>query len=247
MSNMDLRRKVSYKPRQHRVPRRSTRHATKRSHDEFLKLDSDVRDSAWEMDTVEGKKTDAKCLLTLYHRPTSLQLALLIKDKTQPSVLGGLCLIKDALGSAEAFEQIFSLLLTDNGTEFSDEDSIADLLGERDGVVKLYYCDPRRADQKGGCERNHSEIRKLLPKGQGISFDLLTQKDSAHLMSEVNSEPRGKLCWQSPIEAFINAFGCDGKNLLDALGIEKIDPQELNLTKHCLDIARKQRGDVPLS
>ena len=42
-------------------------------------LDEGVRDSAWEMDTVEGCEADAACLLTLFHRPTGFQLALLLE------------------------------------------------------------------------------------------------------------------------------------------------------------------------
>ncbi len=47
-------------------------------------------------------------------------------------------------------------------------------LGEREGETRLYYCDSRRADQKGDCGRNHSEIRKMPPKGPGgVSFDTI--------------------------------------------------------------------------
>ena len=38
---------------------------------------------------------------------------------------------------------------TDNGAEFSDEAAIAALLGEGPGETRLFYCDPRRSDQKG--------------------------------------------------------------------------------------------------
>ena len=55
--------------------------------------------------------------------------------------------------------------------EFSDARAIAALLGEGPGETRLFYCDPRRSDQKGACERNHVEIRKLLPKGSGLRFD----------------------------------------------------------------------------
>lgn len=246
MSNMDLRRKVSYRPRHHQAPRRSTKHSGRRSHDEFLRLPSDVRDSAWEMDTVEGGRQDVRCLLTLYHRPTSFQLALPIKDRSVPAVLHGLGLLQEALGSAEAMRRVFSLVLTDNGSEFSDEEALAGALGERDGETRLFYCDPRRADQKGGCERNHSEIRKLLPKGKGIKFDLLTRQDAALLMSEVNSEPRGKLAWLSPRDMFLRAFGGDAQRLLDALGIERIAAEDLDLTLSRLEKARLGRGEAPL-
>ncbi|MGN8855116.1 hypothetical protein ACTNBB_09165, partial [Collinsella sp. HCP28S3_B9] len=50
---------------------------------------------------------------------------------------------------------VFRAVLTDNGAEFSDEAAIAALLGEGPGETRLFYCDPRRSDQKGACERNH--------------------------------------------------------------------------------------------
>lgn len=50
-----------------------------------------------------------------------------------------------------------------------------------------YYCGPARTDQKGGCEKNHEEIRKLLPKGRGIRLDRLTRTDAALVMSQVSS------------------------------------------------------------
>lgn len=60
------------------------------------------------------------------------------------------------------------------------------------GETRLFYCDPRQSQQKGACEKNHVEIRKLLPKGAGVRFDRLTAADCALLMSQVNSEPRGR-------------------------------------------------------
>lgn len=61
MSNMDLRRKVGYRPRHHAGGRaRATRHSPERSHEAFLGLPGDVRDSAWEMDTVEGGSADTR-------------------------------------------------------------------------------------------------------------------------------------------------------------------------------------------
>lgn len=246
MSNMDLRRKVSYKPRRHSLPRRPARHSPRRSHDEFLRLPADVRESAWETGAVEGRKADTQCLLTLYHRPSGLQLAPPIKDQTSPSVLHGLGLVRDALGFEEAVRRVLSLVLTDNGGEFADEEALAHALGERDGECRLYYCDPRRADQKGGCERNHSEIRKLLPKGKGIKFDLLTRRDASLLMSEVNSEPRGKLAWLCPCDLFAQAFGEDAEHLLEAFGIERTAPADLDLTPRCLERERARRGEAPL-
>ena len=108
--------------------------------------------------------------------------------------------------------------------------------GELPGKARLYYCDPMQSQQKGACERNHIEVRKLLPKGRGVRFDLLTRADCALLMSQVNSEPRGSLAWMSPVAALRAAFG-----------IEELGTDELDLTPGCIERARRERGEAPLS
>lgn len=191
MTNMELRRKVGYRPRRRKVPRRPTRHSAGRSHAAFLALPEGERASAWEMDTVEGREGDSARLLTLLHRPSRFQLALPMAARTCGETKRCLGLVSDALGGRDGMRRVLGLVLTDNGSEFADEGGIAALLGEREGETRLSCCDPMRSDQKGACERNHVEIRKLLPKGRGISFDRPTPEDCALVMSQVNSEPRG--------------------------------------------------------
>ncbi|WP_417575424.1 IS30 family transposase [Paratractidigestivibacter sp.] len=246
MTNLDLRRKVGYKPRKRGAPKRPAPHSSRRSHDEFMRLPEDVRASAWEMDTVEGCAADSARLLTLYHRPTSFQLAVPVADGTCASALAGIGLVRDALGE-EGVRRVFRLVATDNGSEFADEAAIAGLLGEREGETRLFYCDPMRADQKGGCEKNHEEIRKLLPKGQGIRFDRLTRADAALVMSQVNSEPRGKLGFRAPAEMLLAVLGDDGRALLDAFGVELLERDGLDLTPRCVERARAGRGEAPLA
>ena len=57
------------------------------------------------------------------------------------------------------------------------------MLGERAGKTRLFCCDPMRSDQKGACEKNHVETRRLLSKGRGISLDRLAPEDCALVMS----------------------------------------------------------------
>lgn len=190
MTNMELRRKVGYRPRSRRAPKRATSHSARRSHASFLALGEDACAAAWEMDTVEGSRGDSARLLTLLHRPSRFQLALPLPDGTCASVLAALSSLRGVLGEDGA-RRAFGAVLTDNGSEFADEGAVAALLGERDGETRLFYCDPRQSQQKGACEKNHVEIRKLLPKGAGARFDRLTAADCALLMSQVNSEPRG--------------------------------------------------------
>ena len=222
LENIRLRRKVAYRPGNHAGGgrRRSAGHSREGSHDGFLKLPEGVRDSAWGTGTVEGTSEDTLCLPTPYHRPSGFQLAIPVASQAVDPVLAGLGLVRDALGGEGAMRRVFGCVLTDNGTEFSDEGALAKMFGEAPDEVKLYYCDPNHAEQKGGCERNHSEIRKLLPKGVGIRFDRLARADCALVMSQVNSEPRGKLAWMAPSRVLRAAFGDDAARLLDALGIE---------------------------
>ena len=246
MTNMELRRKVGYRPRKRAAGRAATRHSARRSHAAFLALGEDACAAAWEMDTVEGAREDSACLLTLLHRPSRLQLALPLEEKTAGRVADALEGVRAILG-ADGMGRVFRAVLTDNGAEFSDEGAIAALIGEGPGETRLFYCDPGRSDQKGACERNHVEIRKLLPKGAGIRFDRLAPADLALAMSHVNSEPRGALGFATPARAFRAMLGEDAAALLDAYGVGDVPLGDLDLTPGLIERARAERGDAPLA
>ena len=236
--NMDLRRKVGHGPRRRAGGGAgTTRHSAERSHEAFLGLPGDARDGARGTGTVEGGGADARCLPAPYHRPASLRLAVPMESQSRRSVLGGLAPVTAALGSPGGARAVLGAVPADNGGELSGEAALAAAIGERPGEVRPCYCDPHRPDQRGGCERNHSELRKILPKG-GRPFDGLTRADCALVTGEVNSEPRGKLAWLTPREAFPSAFGSRGEALLDALGVEAIAADGPDLTPRCLERAR---------
>ena len=246
MTNMELRRKVGYRPRKSAAGRAATRHSARRSYAAFLALGEDACAAAWEMDTVEGARGDSARLLTLLHRPSRFQLALPLEEKTAGCVADALGDIREVLG-ADGMGRVFRAVLTDNGAEFSDEAAIAALLGEGPGETRLFYCDPGRSDQKGACERNHVEIRKLLPKGAGLRFDRLSPADMALAMSHVNSEPRGALGFATPARAFRAMLGEDAAALLDAYGVWDVPLGDLDLTPGLIERARAERGDAPLA
>ena len=219
MCDLDLRRKCGYKPRSRSEPPRPTAHGGARSFAAFMGLPEEGRAAACEMDTVTGLKSDRRCLLTLYSRPFRFQLALLMPGKTAAATESALDMLERA--APKAFRRLFSLLLTDNGAEFADCAGIErSALDPAAGRCSVYYCDVRQSQQKGGCERNHVELRKLLPKGRGISFDRLTGRDCAVLMSQLNSEPRPSLGGMCAIDMLLAALGADGRELLDALGVD---------------------------
>ena len=79
------------------------------------------------------------------------------------------------------------VLLTDRGSEFSDPLAIErSCLEPGKRRCRVFYCDPLAPGQKGACERNHVEIRKLLPKGAGIRFDRLAPADLALAIVSAN-------------------------------------------------------------
>lgn len=245
MSNTGMRRKVGYKPRKRTGPRREPKDAS-RAWEAFLALPEGLRAGRWETGTVLGSAGDSRRLLTLLHRPTRLQLALLLPDGGCASVLGALSSLAGALG-AERCRRLFPLVLTDNGPEFSDAAALAAALGERPGERRLFFCQPMRSDQKGACERNHVELRKVLPKGLGLRFDDPGPPDCRELMSHVNSEPRPSLAGLTPLFMFRAALGGDAGALLDAVGVEEVPYSELDLTPGLLDACRARRGEPPLA
>lgn len=246
MSNAELRRKVGYKPRKEPAKTKPTSHGPERSYKAFSALPEEERAQAAEMDTVIGLSKDSRCVLTLYLRPCKVQICLLLCEKTSSAVAAALDMLERAIGKP-LFQRLLGLVLTDNGCEFSDTEALERSAFHGTARTKVYYCDTRQSQQKGGCERNHVELRKLLPKGRGISFDDLEARDVAVTMSQLNSEPRPSLMGLSPIAMLKAADPEAAAALADALGIEEVPYEELNLTIDAINQDRKERGLLPLA
>ena len=245
MSNIDLRRKVGYKPRTEHTTT-PTPHGPTRSYKAFCDLPKDRQATAAEMDCVIGRKRDTQCLLTIYHRPSKFQLAMPLKEKTSSEVSSALDALERICGK-EVFVRLFGVLLTDNGSEFSCFETLErSVFPGKTSRTNVYYCDVRQSQQKAGCERNHVELRKLLPKRRGISFDDLDGQDCAELMSQLNSEPRASLMGLSPIAVLKHALPHEAEVLCDALSIREVPYEELDLTIGALNAERAMRGLPPL-
>ena len=76
-----------------------------------------------------------------------------IDNKEASSVNSCFKLLKELLGY-EKFHELFPIILTDNGVEFSKPDEI-ELNGNHVFKTKLFYCDPGHSEQKGKIENNH--------------------------------------------------------------------------------------------
>jgi len=246
MANIALERKVGFAPRKkHKGEKAITPHGEERSYDAFCALDDDEKQGAAEMDTVVGRKGDRQCILTLYPRPSHFQLYLLMAEKTSDATVKAFDALERAIG-IDLSRMLFGLLICDNGVEFADTERLERSVtcpGEK--RCRVFYCDPRQAQQRPGCEKNHSELRQLLPK-KSVSFDALDKRDISIVCSHVNSTPRASLCGMSPIRMLKAAYGEKIDALLDAYGIEEVSRDELTLKPKLLNDKRKLRGKEEL-
>ena len=151
-------------------------------------------------------------------------LAFLREHNDAQSVIDIFNRLQSILG-IDKFKELFILILTDNGSEFSNplEIEFDSETGEK--RTQIFYCHPSSPYQKGSCEVNHELLRRILPKG--TSFDDLTQKNINLMMSHINSYKRKKLNNVSPYTVFSNLYGENTTKLLD---IQEIDPNKVNLS-----------------
>ena len=152
----------------------------------------------------------------------SLMLMFLLEEQTQKEVTRIFDHLTELLG-IELFQKLFEVILTDNGHEFQDRQSLE--YSKNDEVrTRIYYCDPNRSDQKGALEKNHEYIRYVLPKG--TSFEKMTDKTTLLLLNHINSEKRDSLNGHSPYE--VSRLLLDNR-LHKALGLAEIPADEVTL------------------
>ena len=253
--NGDLPRKCKLAPRkskgvEHKVDTRCRIGRTMTDYHAFIAANPGL--PVTEMDTVEGTK-GGKVLLTPLFMPYSFMLAFLLDAKTSANVTAAFRLVRDRLvgrfGKDEGLSvmsEMFSVILTDNGTEFSNPSAIeSDCDGNR--IAPVFYCDPGAAYQKAHAERNHEGIRLILPKGNHYllptSFDGLAQTDVDKVMSHVNSYVRPVLEDKTPYDLFTRKFGPE---VADLFNIRKIPANEIVLKPKLLGLEQKVRPWVSI-
>ena len=220
--NLELPKKVKYKPRRKPVDRSVPfrPNLAGRTYADFEALADEVRMSAVEMDCVVGGRGSTKAILTLLFRRSSFQIMVVMPAHTAGCVRGALDHIEMLCGK-EAFARCFGTILTDRGPEFLDFQALEESVGGGKRC-SVYYCDPLRSGQKGRCEKNHVELRKIVPKGADI--DLLTNYEMAEICSHVNSYTRPYLGGLAPIDIAERMLPAE---LLEGLAIRKVPPDDV--------------------
>ena len=175
-----------------------------------------------EIDSVDGR-VGGKVMLTVHFLDAQLMLIFLRDANTAKSVSDIFNALYQNLGR-ELYIELFPVILTDNGSEFTDPAAL-ELGGGEDSPCHVFYCDPASPNQKGSIENNHEQIRKVLPKG--TSFDDLDQADMQLLSNNINSLLRRKLNGRSSYEVF--SF-LHGEDTLRLLGVSPVSPEDVLLT-----------------
>ena len=160
---------------------------------------------------------------------TSFMLAFLREANTARSVMKIWDTLFQALGR-ETFEKLVPVILTDNGSEFSNPKGIEFGPDEHSRRrTYLFYCDPGSPYQKGSIEVNHELIRRIIPKGK--SLDEFTQEDIFLMMDHINSYKRKKLNNRSPYEVFSFYYG---EETLQRLGCRPVAAENIILKPRLL-------------
>ena len=231
VKNIDLPRKVRLRNRTkpttiYKIDKKCLEN---RTYEDYIKYVKDHPDTPIvEMDSVEGKK-GGKVLLTIHFVNCSFMLAFIREHNDAQSVIDIFNQLQAILG-IDKFKELFVIILTDNGSEFSNPTEIEFDLTTGEKRTQIFYCHPSSPFEKGSCEVNHELLRRILPKG--TSFDSLTQNDINLIMSHINSYKRKKLNNVSPYKMFSTIYG---KDTIDKLGIQEIEPNSVSLSKNILN------------
>lgn len=143
----------------------------------------------WEGDTIVGRKGTGS-LLTHVERKTGYTFidylaqmnAVAVKEKT-----------------TKRFEGIprhqRQTITYDNGVEFSEYEMI-----ERETKADVYFAYPYHSWERGTNENTNGLIRQFFPKK--TSFSNIAKRDTKQVERLLNTRPRKRLAYQTPVEVF---------------------------------------------
>ncbi len=126
-----------------------------------------------QMDSVIGE-VGGKVLLTVLF-PCGMLLARLRDTNNSQSVIDYIDSFERNFG-LDMFQKLFPVILTDNGSEFSNPMAIEFSPVTKERRTWVFYCEPNAARQKGNIENNHTNLRRILPRK--TSFNALTKMTS---------------------------------------------------------------------
>lgn len=199
---------------------------TGRTYADFEALPLADRARVVQCDSVEGYERCAHDILSMHIVARSFQIYLRKPHASAKDTVACLDHMERLMGSAGAFEAVFGILLADRGVEFDDWEGLERSCLERGARrCRVFYCDAMKSNQKSACERNHEQLRRILPKGRS-DFDALSPYDVAVCCSHVNSYPLAGRAGRCPFELLGDLLP---GGVMDELGLARVAPDEVVL------------------
>ena len=229
INNFSLRRQVSMRKRKKLKKRKEPVNYEGRRYKDYLEF---VKENptipTTQMDTVYNHQ-DGPYIQTFIFQNTGLMIGFLHTEKTSESMASTLDNLQETLKND--YQKLFSLLLTDRGSEFEKYELFE--VNTETGEIRsnIFYCDPQTPSQKPHVENNHNYVRDIIPNGKTLKN--LTQKDLNLMFSHINSTPRKVLNGKTPYEAFEFLYG---NEILEKLNIRKIAKDMVTLQPYLLKI-----------
>ena len=220
---VDLPRVVKFKPRAKHAPEYVPRGIRQdRAYSDYLAYIQENPDiNVTEMDTVIGR-IGGKVIMTFQITKADFMFGLLLENKTAGEAAEKIITLKQKLKDCGfSFGDIFPVLLTDNGGEFSCVSAFEDnVSGEKE--TSVFFCDPNAPYQKPHVENNHTLFRSIVPGG--TSFDNFTQETVNMIFSHINGVLRKSFNGKSAYEMFCFTYS---EALAQALGISFVEPRKV--------------------
>jgi IS30 family transposase len=149
----------------------------------------------WEGDSVESGD-HAPGVNTLLERLSGVYLVTKVKDKT---ALATIAAIESRIASLP--EEAKKTLTVDNGPENSDWITLEAVTG-----LSCFFAHPYRSCERGANENANGLLRDYYPKK--TDFRLVPDEELAAVEYALNSRPRKRHGWRTPLEIWSGAFQC---------------------------------------
>mgnify|MGYP000441070485 CR=1 FL=1 len=153
-----------------------------------------LRIGDWETDTVESCKGKAG-VNTLLERKSGLYFVTKLTDSTSFAT-------KQAIMSRLSYLPIYTLTL-DNGSENACWREL-----EKELSIKTYFCHPYCSGERGGNENTNGLLRDYFPKK--TDFSTIPKIDLSRAEYLINTRPRKRLNWRTPLEVFNASVALEG-------------------------------------
>ena len=144
----------------------------------------------WEGDTLIGK-SHKHAIVSLVERKSGYAVLAKVENKTADLV--STAIIKRLMPISERVQT----LTYDNGKEFANHASIDKALGST-----TYFADPYSSWQRGSNENLNGLIRQYIPKSRPLVT--VTDAELAKIEMLLNTRPRKRLGYKTPIEIFMS-------------------------------------------